>query len=610
MHPLIFIFSSFLLLLSPISAINFPYESIQLTDSDISIFPDLKFGDSSLKISTQDTPECKSFPGDPSWPADSDWSRLNSVLNGSLLHPLPLGAPCYQGPSYNLSKCQAVNSITGYTAAAREDPLAVITLWAEGGTCLPSLNATGACEQGGYPVYVINVTTVKDIQAGINFARNRNLRLVIKNAGHDFGGRSVGAGSLSIWTYHLKSFEFLPEFSIGEYKGMAVKVGAGIEAWELFNYMSIYNITVVAPGGSSVGVGGGWMAGGGHGWLTSKYGLGSDQVLSIQVVTARWEIGTFGIVTSFIMKAYPPITITQNSLNFIGAVASGNKSTTAPSERFTIYDGETFFKGVSLYYRFAKKIVDAGGIGFSYVTPLGNNRYSFTTTNSLPGLTQAQVVDLMQPLYDDLKVAGLNIANPKSLSTSPYGHQGSDGGTSQYNVRYRSRLIPRKNWEDDNLWNQTFGAIRKSIEAGFTFHGTLNGPSKKIAGWPGSSSGVNPAWRPSVMHSMLIETQAMGLTAQQADDEEAKIQDSMDLWRELTPGAGSYINEGDPGEQNWQWSFFGDLYPQLLQTKRRRDPWGLFWAITTVGSEGWEVKTEDGYPSSQNGRLCRVGYGG
>lgn len=67
---------------------------------------------------------------------------------------------------------------------------------------------------------------------------------------------------------------------------MAVRVGAGVEAWELFNFMATYNITIVAPGGSTVGVGGGWFAVGGHGALTSLYGLGADQVLSIQVVTA------------------------------------------------------------------------------------------------------------------------------------------------------------------------------------------------------------------------------------------------------------------------------------------------------------------------------------
>jgi FAD/FMN-containing dehydrogenase len=50
--------------------------------------------------------------------------------------------------------------------------------------------------------------------------------------------------------------------------------------------MALYNITVVAAGPGSVGANGGWFGYGGHGFLTSYYGLGSDQGLSLQVVTA------------------------------------------------------------------------------------------------------------------------------------------------------------------------------------------------------------------------------------------------------------------------------------------------------------------------------------
>jgi FAD/FMN-containing dehydrogenase len=73
---------------------------------------------------------------------------------------------------------------------------------------------------------------------------------------------------------------------------MAVLVGAGIQASELRNLASAYNITVGAPGGGTVGVAGGWIASGGHGALSSKIGLGSDQVLSINVVTADGQFLT------------------------------------------------------------------------------------------------------------------------------------------------------------------------------------------------------------------------------------------------------------------------------------------------------------------------------
>lgn len=54
----------------------------------------------------------------------------------------------------------------------------------------------------------------------------------------------------------------------------------------MYAYMDTYNMTLVVPGASTVAAYGGWMAGGGHSSVGSVYGLGSDQPLSLQVVTA------------------------------------------------------------------------------------------------------------------------------------------------------------------------------------------------------------------------------------------------------------------------------------------------------------------------------------
>jgi FAD/FMN-containing dehydrogenase len=51
------------------------------------------------------------------------------------------------------------------------------------------------------------------------------------------------------------------------------------------------NITVVGGGGVEVGIGG-WITGGGHSPVSSKFGLGVDQVLEMEVVTADGELHT------------------------------------------------------------------------------------------------------------------------------------------------------------------------------------------------------------------------------------------------------------------------------------------------------------------------------
>lgn len=293
------------------------------------------------------------------------------------------------------------------------------------------------------------------------------------------------------------------------------------------------------------------------------------------------------------MKAYDPINLTTSGLNF------NYPSTTVPSL-------EAFWESIGLYYRFCAEILDAGGYGFSYIYPGANNSYLFTTTSQFPGKPVGEVQSFMQPLYDALP---LDLANP-APSTRLFGSPRGGGGGQPINTRYRSRLLPRANWEDDVLFNATMSAIRRAVEAGFDnnfyFHGTLTSPTEAVAGWPGADSAVLPAWRENRMHAMLMDLQPPGLTGAGAQDRDATMQDYVQLLRDVSPGAGSYMNEGDPGEPEWQDAFYGRHYGRLLEVKKERDPWQLFWAPTTVGSEGWEVRPVDGYPNSQNGRLCRT----
>lgn len=75
---------------------------------------------------------------------------------------------------------------------------------------------------------------------------------MIKNTGHDFSGKSGGAGALSIWTHHLKDIEHVSDFKgDGEkgYKGPAFKAGSGVQAWEIYEAASKKNLVVVGGEG-------------------------------------------------------------------------------------------------------------------------------------------------------------------------------------------------------------------------------------------------------------------------------------------------------------------------------------------------------------------------
>lgn len=110
---------------------------------------------------------------------------------------------------------------------------------------MPTENANDTCTLGAYPSYTVNVSSVDQIQLAVRFARNANVRLVIKNTGHCYLGKSSGAGSLSVWTHNLKDIAYLPEYDSRGYRGSAFKVGAGVTGRELYEAAQAQGVSVL-----------------------------------------------------------------------------------------------------------------------------------------------------------------------------------------------------------------------------------------------------------------------------------------------------------------------------------------------------------------------------
>ena len=147
-----------------------------------------------------------------------------------------------------------------------DDPASILSQWASGNTCTPTSQPDSNCTQGGWPEYVVKATTVRHIQLAVNFARNQNIRLVIKNSGHDFNGKSIGGYSLSVWTHNLKGIAYDPSYTSPtvSYTGRAVTYAAGVQAYEGSTLMRQKNMVMIVAGGGTVGIAGGFLQGGGH----------------------------------------------------------------------------------------------------------------------------------------------------------------------------------------------------------------------------------------------------------------------------------------------------------------------------------------------------------
>ncbi|KAK3991448.1 hypothetical protein QBC44DRAFT_392928 [Cladorrhinum sp. PSN332] len=561
-----------------------------------------------------DGPRCKTGPQDASWPTAEEWNQLNKTLDGRLLKPVPAPAVCYPSQAnYNPASCAFLTS--GAARATRfwlDDPLSVLSTWTEGNTCLPvTLNNTNqegkGCTQGGFPVYVVNATEPKRIQAAVKFARNKNIRLNIKNTEIRYFSHSV----------------------VASYQGPIVKLGAGVETWEANNFMISRNFTFVAPKlpTETVGVAGGWVLGGGHSNLASMYGLGADNVVQLDFVTADGRYltatedhhpeyfyalrggggSTFAIVTSVSFKAFPGL-IALGTAQFSLTTSPIRPSGTLQTPTANISTVGKFWTAVGLYLAFAKSIVNAGGFGHGDITTLGNNSFSFSGQFLMPGMSAPQTTSFITPLFDSIRAAGVNISTPIP-TVVPYAQPGNGTITAPGSGTFFSRLIPRSNWDNTTILSQTTTAIRKVVaESGYSVRTRAYAPTLKAAG-NHAAQAVNPAMRNMILHTTvfapnadvtLLAPELLLVALQELDNAVGEL-------RKVTPGSGAYFNEAGKSEANWQESFFGkENYKRLLKVKREVDPLGVFWAPQTVGSEEWRVETADGLPTG-NGPLCRVG---
>ncbi|KAI4154183.1 MAG: hypothetical protein LQ340_001844, partial [Diploschistes diacapsis] len=146
--------------------------------------------------------------------------------------------------------------------------------WESCGTanCLPSVlgpqpsNCT--CSLGRLASYYVKVQRPDHITTVLQFARSHNIRISIKNTGHDYLGRSSSPNSLAIWTAGLKNMSYHANFtgyhcSAADGQNIGV-IGAGVTADESAAFFDQYGMTSIVGQCPTTGPAGGYGQGGGH----------------------------------------------------------------------------------------------------------------------------------------------------------------------------------------------------------------------------------------------------------------------------------------------------------------------------------------------------------
>ncbi|KAG8670554.1 hypothetical protein FPOAC2_09917 [Fusarium poae] len=540
------------------------------------------------------TESCKCFPGDSCWPSDAEWSRLNNTVGGRLVATLPLGSPCHD-PNYNAEECKNLQNEWHYSSIHSQSSSSMMAPIFANQSCDPFQPRDKPCTLGNYVRYAVNVTSVEDVAVALRFAREKNIRFVIRNTGHDYLGRSTGAGALSVWTHYLKSTEVI-DWKDEYYEGKALKVGAGVQGFEALGAAHTKDLVVVTGECPSVGLVGGYTQGGGHSALSTNFGLAADNTLEFEVVTADgtlvkanrgknsdlyWALsgagsGNYGVVVSATVQAHPEAKVSGAS--FLVKASEGQPD--------LIYDA------INAFHAALPKIVDSGVMIIYFFS----NSFLQIPALTAYDKTEAEVKKILQPLAESLATLGFKFEPTFTQFSSYYEHYDHywgplPAGNIQIGTQiFGGRLLPR-----DKV-NDFAPTARKLAELGVIYIGVgLN--VSKFGGDSGNA--VLPQWRHSVAQVSLTlpwdnEAPWEEMLAAQKKMTEV-IQPVIEA---ATPGAGAYINEADFQQQKWQETFYGVNYDKLLKIKRKYDPEHLFYATVAVGSEEWSV--------SEDGRMCRA----
>jgi FAD/FMN-containing dehydrogenase len=558
-------------------------------------------------------------PSDPSWPDAASWERLKEEVGGQLIKVISPLAAC--DAASDSAACQKIIQDLKNPYFIGDQPGGTQSSgWVDAWDAAPS-------------VYAVAARSTADVVAAVNFARENNLRLVIKGGGHSYLGTSNAADSLLIWTRAMNGIllhdAFIGEGCVAsEAPQPAVTIEAGAMWIDAYDAVTTKAGRYVQGGGcATVGVAG-LIQSGGFGSFSKNYGMAAASLLEAEIVTADgavrkanactnpdlfWAIkggggGSFGVVTKLTLKTH------ELPALFGGAILTVNATSDAAFRRL-------IGQFVNLY---SDSLFNSHW-GES-VTLRPNNSLAITMVSQ--GLDKQQAETVWQPFLDWLS------GSPQDFTLASAPIIGSIPARNWWDAEFRRKNLPNTVHSDDrpgapetHMW-----WVGNQNEVGIFWHGYQSAwlPAallqkdqqqrlsdalfaasrhwivhvqfnKGLAGAPPEAiaaardTAMNPAvvdacalviiagGRPGTHPSIPGYTPDLVVARQNA----GKIDKSMNELRKLVPDPGSYVSESNFFEKSWQQSYWGANYPRLRAVKAKYDPTGLFFVHHGVGSEEW-----------------------
>ena len=550
--------------------------------------------------------------GDSYGALGSPWDALNRRVGDRLVRVESPLAPHRLDPA-SPSAAAVLDNLRSPFFIESEPGAFQTTGWLDAFTAEPSL-------------YAVAASGPEDIAAAVAFARDRDVRLVIKGTGHDYLGRSSAPDSLLVWTHHMREITvhdaFQPTGGPTDQLGVpAITVGAGTRWLEVYQAAARHGRYAQGGGCTSVGAAGGFTQGGGFGSFSRRFGTAAGNVLEIEVVTASGEIviangaqhqdlfwalrggggGTFGVVSKMTLQTHDMPTSLGAAIGTITAATDAD------------------------YRRLVRELV-------AFYPQLANEHWGeqirLAPDNSLQvamlalELTEDQMRTAWQPFVDWIDQHRDAVSSDLGFAVGPFetfwdrgwwnenfpdmictdDRAGQPPGlfwwsanqneVSQYLNSYQSRWLPIGSFQQspDTLADALYSASRLHYYSLHANKGLTGANSEALA--RDAQTSINPATFDAIALLIMASNQQHaypGVPGHEPDlelgaTESQRIDVAMNAIRRATPDAGAYVNEADYFEPDWQQSFWGSNYRRLLDIKRRYDPTNLFRVHHGVGS--------------------------
>ena len=563
-------------------------------------------------------PASRVRPGDPGWPSSASWERLNRDVGGRLIEVRSPFGVC-RGDPVGLACDDLFTGLKNPYYIGDDVALTQTIGWVDAWTAQPSIFAVAA-------------ETTGDIVAVVKFARDNNLRLVVKGGAHSYLGTSNAPDSLLIWTRRMNAMTlhhaFVAQGCTAAQPLPAVSVGAGAVWMHLYNEVTTRGGRYVQGGGCLTPGVAGLLLGGGFGSFSRKYGTVAASLLEAEIITADgavriantcanvdlfWALkggggGSYGVGTRLTLRTH------ELAEYFGGVFATIRAASDAMFRRligqFVEFYAEnllnphwgdivTFQRDNNLVVRMTFQGLDrqqAQAVWQPFLGGVAASGSEFTFTMA-PRIFEIPSRHLWDPVYLRARNAVLADDRPSAPGENLF-WVSNLAEAGHFLHGFESLWLPRSLLEPgrrEQLVEALFAATRH-WPVNLHFQKALAGASEEAIAAV-QDTATNPALLDAFTLVIIAGGQQPaypGLPGHEPDLETARrqaraIEKSADELRKVAPEAGTYGAESSFFERNWQRAYWGLNYPRLFAIKKKYDPEGLFCVHHGVGSEEWSA---------------------